>query len=243
VKLVGLVSSYKEGGLVTAAIESALGACDKVFVFEGPAGAPLGDDVPDSEIGIRGWDSSYPYVRRWGEWKTDAAKRTAMVKATRGLGAGPIWGVWVDGDEVLVNGRYLRDELQHLVWQDELSGETTAGRPLRLVEMDGSVAVCRAKCVRVDLIESYIVSSSGIRFKSGATMIDRAEGNLPQKVSEWWSAERREALSEDRLMLGPPLPCEPFLYHRSLLRHPLRRGLRLHEQEADELRKMGVLTP
>jgi hypothetical protein len=235
-KLVGLVSSYREGRLVRAAIDSALEGCDQVFVFEGAAGRPLEGTTPDSEL-----DPQPRLTIRHGAWKTDAAKRTAMVKATRGLGKGPVWGVWVDGDEVLVNGRYLRDQLQAVLWRDEEEGETTGGFPLRLVEMDGSVAVCRAKCVRVDLIDSYIVSSSGIRFKSGSVLIDHAEGNLPQRITEWYVPERLQAIAEDRMMLEPPLPCEPFLFHRSLLRHPARRGLRMHEQEEAELKRLKLV--
>ncbi len=235
-KLVGLVSCYKEGRLVQGAIRSALEACDHVAVFEGPAGEHL-EDVPESDFGeLEGFHF------QTGEWTTDAAKRTAMVKWCRGYGS-PTWGVWIDGDEVLVNGWALRDALQAVLWRDEEEGgKPSGGFPLRLVEMDGSLAVCRAKCVRVDLIDRYLVSSSGIRFKSGAVLADHAEGNLPQKISEWYISERVKAIGEDRMMLEPPLPCEPFLVHRSPLRHPLRRKLRMHEQEARELRRLGILS-
>lgn len=231
--LLGLVSSYKEGNLLRLAVESAERACDRVLVFEGPAGPPLEEEVPESVLPLRHGKVS---VKR-GVWKTDAAKRTAMVKATRGF-SGVVWAVWVDGDEVLVNGEFLRDQLQSILWRDQDAEQPTAGFPIRIVEMDGSVAVCRAKVVRVDLIERYLVSSSGIQFRNGVVM---AEGNLPQKVSEWWTAERVRAAGEDRFFLEPPLPGEPFLVHRSPLRHPARARVRMHEQEAAELRRLGLV--
>lgn len=235
-RIVGLCSTYKEGALSAMAVGSCLRAgFDQVLVFDGPAGETLPDELPDSVI------PAGAIVRR-GEWKTDAAKRTAMVKATRGMD-GPVWGVWVDGDEVLMNGEFLRDSLQYVLWRDEEQDAPTAGFPLRLVEMDGTVAVCRAKCIRVDLVESYIVSSSGIRFKSGAVLVDHAEGNLPMRLSEWWIPERMQALQEDRFVLTPPLPGEPFLLHRSPLRHPERAKVRLHEQEGRELARLGLWTP
>lgn len=247
-KLLGLVSCYREGRLVQGAIRSVLAACDHVIVFEGPAGERVGDDCPATDIPAADREA---IVYREGEWHSDAVKRTALVKATRGYGDGPIWGVWVDGDEVLLNGEYLRDLLQAVLWRDEQEREKairsgdrfapTAGFPIRLVEMDGSVALCRAKVVRVDLIDSYIVSSSGIRFKSGQHLIEHAEGNLPQRLSEWW-APRARAMDEDRMYLAPPLPGEPFLLHRSPLRHPARQAARMHLQEARELERLGLLT-
>lgn len=237
VTLVGMLSTYREGSLAELAVESANRACDHVLIFEGPAGE-AGEGPPTSEAAL-----SLGAETLHGSWASDAAKRTAMVKrAQRTLGekGRPLWGVWIDGDEVLINGEFLRDWLQAVEWNDEEAGGTppTAGFPLRLVELDGTVMVCRAKCVRLDLIDRYVVSSSGIRFKNGVTM---AEGNLNQKISEWWTPARRNAVNADRLMLEPPLPGEPFLLHRSPLRHPKRKGLRMHEQEARELERMGVL--
>lgn len=248
-KIIGLVSTYREGGLARMAIESAQRACDHVIVFEGPAGDERCPDAPETDPA---WldeanGSGAGIVYREGVWTSDAVKRTAMVKATRGYGDGPIWGVWVDGDEVLENGDYLRDQLAAVGDRDEaervaarLAGEAwqpRAGLPIRIVEADGSVAVCRAKVVRVDLIDQYVVSSSGIRFKNGVVM---AEGNLPQSLLEWWGP-RQGAIEQDRLVLEPPLPGEPFLVHRSHLRHPARRALRMHEQEARELDRLGFL--
>lgn len=244
--LVALISAYLEGALARGAIRSALEATDQVIVFEGPAGEPLEGDLPETDYAEFG--DRITLVR--GAWKTDAAKRTAMVEhCRRWRNFAPVWGVWVDGDEVLLNGQYLQDELNLLEWEDD-PAEPFMGWPMKLVELDGGVTVCRGKVVRVDLIDSYSVSSSVFKNVMGNL---HGEGNLPLRVSEHWaplnhwiqslpSAEREVA--QDRLFLPPPLPCEPFLMHRSALRHPARRGLRMHTQEATELakaeRKLGV---
>lgn len=236
--IVGLVSCYLEGPLVRGAVESALEAADHVLVFEGPAGEPLDDKrIPPSELPYGTW-SGVDVVH--GTWRTDAKKRTAMIEACRRFEP-PVWGVWVDGDEILVNARYLRDWLRVFDWRDELTPDApaTLGWPLKLVELDGGVVVCRGKCVRVDLIDSYSVSSSVFRTVAD---VEHGEGNVPFDYPKW-AQDRAAGFAEGRLYLRPPLPCEPFLLHRSALRHPLRLGLRLHEQEAVELEKAKGLQP
>jgi hypothetical protein len=237
--LVALISAYLEGALARGAIRSALEATDQVIVFEGPAGEPLEGDLPETDYAE--FTGRITLVR--GAWKTDAAKRTAMVEhCRRWRNFAPVWGVWVDGDEVLLNGQYLQDELNLLEWEDD-PAEPFMGWPMKLVELDGGVTVCRGKVVRVDLIDSYSVSSSVFRNVMGNL---HGEGNIPLRASEHWAPLRHwleslpaaeRAVAEDRIFLRPPLPCEPFLMHRSALRHPARRGLRMHAQEASELAK------
>lgn len=234
--IVGLLSTYREGPLARQAARSAAAACDLVHVFEGPAGPrlPNEDECPPTELGVE------VDLLREGAWKTDAKKRTAMIESTRGLPP-PVWGVWIDGDEVLCNGEYLRDWVNLLEWEDEgktldPADESTMpymGFPIKLVELDGSVAVCQGKVLRVDLIDSYSVSSSVFRNALGLL---EARGNLPYSAREW-AHTHRAAHEAGNLILPPPLPCEPFLLHRSFLRHPARRGLRLHEQERVEIEK------
>jgi hypothetical protein len=249
--IVGLLSTYREGPLARGAVDSALRACDRVFVFEGPAGPRLPNEhecppteIADPEFGfdlsdellVPEWDLYF----RNGEWKTDAKKRTAMIEATRGLEP-PVWGVWIDGDEILMNGEYLRDWTNALEWADQgktfdPDDESTMpymGFPIKLVELDGSITVCQGKVLRVDLIDQYSVSSSVFRNVLG--MLE-ARGNLPLRVNDWVDAHAA-AINSGTMVMPPPLPCEPFLLHRSFLRHPARRGLRLHEQEAVEIAK------
>lgn len=245
--IVGLLSTYREGPLARQAVASALRACDRVIVFEGPAGPPLPNehDCPPTQVDASALDS-HRFTWKDGAWKTDARKRTAMIEATRGLEP-PVWGVWIDGDEVLCNGEYLRDWLNLLEWEDagkvyDPADEATfpyMGFPIKLVELDGTVAVCQGKVLRVDLVDGYSVSSSV--FRNALGMLE-ARGNLPLKVPEW--IERHKAsLDAGHMVMPPPLPCEPFLLHRSFLRHPARRGLRLHEQEAVEIAKAKAADP
>lgn len=238
-RVVGLISSYRESLLTRLAFSSVV-ACepDHVYIFEGPAGAPVSAECPESWLPEGG-----PRVTvEHGFWQTDAHKRTQIVKAAqadhdRTHKGEPLWGVWVDGDEVLINGAFLRDILQALVWRDVPEEPPTVGWPIRLVELDGSVAIVRAKVLRIDQISNYVVSSSGIKFKNGVV---QAEGNLPMTSAEWWVAERMQLLEQGRYLLSPPLPGEPHLLHRSAFRHPARASVRMHAQELAELEKLGV---
>jgi len=240
--IVGLCSSYLEGSLVQGAIRSLLAACDHVVVFEGPAGEPLEEDVPASdfspwgELGDDWIDEDVPLGIYRGRWRTDAEKRTKMVESLRPF-TEPTWGVWIDGDEVLVNPEYLRDWLTFADYREEETGVKNMGWPLKLVEMDGSIAVCQAKVLRIDRLDSYSVSSSVFRNAMGGL---EGRGNYRARVDEFGTDEHLRALSDPDggwLFHWPPLPCEPFIMHRSALRHPRRQGLRLHEQEAVEIEK------
>lgn len=232
-KIVGLVSAYKEGALVQEAIRSIDRVdLDDLLVYEGPAGEPLGDDMPDSDyLGSKS-------IER-GRWRTDARKRQAMLEeAKRRNPDEPLWGVWLDGDEILCNGEYLRDILQWCEWESERDPENPWMRwPLRLVEADGAIATISNRVVRLDLIRSYDISTSVVTDVNG---IERAWGNVAEDA-ELWMQHFLGALDHGRMTAWPPLPCEPHIFHRSHLRHPLRRAHRMHAQEADELRKAGKL--
>lgn len=239
-KIVGLVSAYKEGALVRGAIDSLEQVgLDGMLVYEGPAGPPLGDDVPDSEYPP--WITNEPF--RWthhgGRWRTDGRKRNAMLQEAKARHTdGPLWGVWLDGDEILVNGQYLRDLLQAVVWNDERDEQPTIRYPLRLIEADGAISTISNRVVRLDLIHSVDISTSVVTNIYG---VEEAWGNVVED-SELWMRHFLGAMDHGRMTAWPPLPCEPHIFHRSHLRHPSRRGQRMHEQEADELRKAGKLT-
>jgi len=235
--IVGLCSAYREGPLVAGAVQSLLRACDRVVVFEGPAGDPLEDEVPASDLStLEG--GPFSHERLWfdaGRWSTDAKKRTAMIEHLRPFEE-PTWGVWVDGDEVLCNAEYLRDWINYWDWREEETGEKNLGWPIKIVEMDGSVAIVQAKVLRVDRLDSYSVSSSVFRDALGQL---HGRGNYALAVGDSPLASwlRQLADPDARVFAWPPLPCEPFIMHRSKLRHPRRAGLRLHEQEATEIEK------
>lgn len=239
-KIVGLISSYLEGRLLEGAMRSLdRVGLDDFLVYEGPAGEPLNVNNPDllSELA-----RDVVHVSKGGRWRTDARKRNEMVQEAkhraRDIGREPLWGVWLDGDEILVNGEYLRDQLQAVVWNDEHEGgEPTIRQPLWVVEADGSMALTGSRVVRLDLIQTIDISVSVVTNTNG---IEEAWGNT-NPDARLWTEMWMTAVESGRMVAWPPIPCQPHIYHRSNLRHPVRRGLRLHEQEADELRKAGKL--
>ena len=248
-KVVGLVSAYKEGRLVAGAIRSLERVgLDDLLVYEGPAGEPI-EDAPTSmydrgfamQVGSNMVEvTPPPYQVTEGNWRSDARKRDAMLQeAKRRHPDGPLWGVWLDGDEILCNGEYLRDILQALVWQDEQERSENPWMrwPLRLVEADGAIATISNRVVRLDLIRSYEISTSVVTDTNG---VERAWGNVAED-SRVWMDHFIGALDRGRMTAWPPLPCEPHIVHRSHLRHPLRRGVRMHAQEAEELRRAGKI--
>ena len=233
-----MVSAYREGRLVQGALRS-LGAVepDAIIIYEGPAGkVPDGiEQAPESEFG--------PFHVTTGRWRSDARKRNAMLEEAKKtfLGAGPVWGVWVDGDEVLVGGEYLRDILQSVLWNDQLEpGEPPTIRwPLRTVQADGSLAITTGRLVRLDLIRSYDISVSVVTNVYGA---EERMGNVDDS-SKLWLDLWMQAIDAGKMIAWPPLPGEPHLVHRSHLRHPARRGYRMHHQERETLIEAGKLKP
>lgn len=246
-KVVGMISAYKEGRLVRAAIASLLEVeLDRLYLFEGPAGEPLEGDAPESEypaaVEAPPLLAPFPVTFHRGRWRTDGRKRNEMLQRAKADFPGePVWAVVVDGDEVLINGRYLRDRLQSILWNDEARGASIATPdnppmarwPLHLVEHEGSMSLITARVFRADLLRSIDHSSSVVTNVGG---IQDGWGNYAAVSQEWlnrWLA----AVDAGKMIAWPPLPTEPYLVHRSNLRHPARRGLRMSEQEQVEFAK------
>ena len=232
--MVGLVSAFREGQLTLGCIRSLLAVgLDDLLVSEGAAGElPEGImEAPPSE-----WPEGLQVNH--GRWRTDGRKRDAMLQEARrrhALHEGePLWGVWLDGDELLAHGENLRDRLQAVLWEDEArGGPPRLNLPLWVREPDNSLAVTSGRLVRLDLIRSYEVSVSVVRSVGGE---EQGMGNVETDANLWlelWLA----AVDRGRMLAWPPGPLEPCIVHRSHLRHPARRGLRMHEQEAAELAK------
>ena len=238
--IVGLCSSYREGPLVQQAVRSLLECCERVLVMEGPAGEPLEAEVPASELG----EYAGLVVSREGRWRTDARKRQAMLEWAQVLPrepGEPLWGVIVDADEVLMNAAFLPDWLRRLDYHEQVNPEAEyVGRPMRLVELDGAVNWVRGRLLRLDRIVEYRVSTSIFTVRTPQGIVTyHGGGNVPDSMLDW-AKPRATAIEADAMLMLPPLPTEPFLVHRSLLRHPLRSGLRMHEQEREQLILAGL---
>jgi hypothetical protein len=213
-----------------------------VAVFEGPIGDTAAESsATDIPLGTRAnlWT-------KFGRWESDAAKRDDMLRWSkehrrrRVRGAAdddndPLWILWLDGDEVLLYGEYLRD------WCERAAKTTGAGGfPLRLVEMDGSVAKCYGKIVRAGVISRYLQSSYQIELHNGMVVALPnvpicSAGGIPIRPNDLIGQLDPESLSV-KLWLSenrPPLMGEPHLLHRSMLRDPNRVARRQHEAEAE----------
>lgn len=244
-----MCSTYKEGRLFRGALDGLLEVgLDHLYVFEGPAGEPLDDDqIPATQMPDPA-GAPFPVTIHEGRWRTDGRKRNemlqrakddhqAIVRADDG-DPGVLWAIVVDADEVLVNGRYLRDRLEWIGWEDKRKGASIANPeappmvrwPLHLVEHTGAISVITARVFRADLIRSIDHSSSVVTNISG---VREGWGNF-EAASAMWIENWMHAIDEGKMIAWPPLPCTPYLVHRSNLRHHARAGLRMSEQEAHE---------
>lgn len=236
--LLGLMPTYREGALARAAAGSLVDAqLDRVIVWEGPAGDARCPDAPPTSTG------SLDVHWREGRWESDAAKRTEMLRyACKQYPGQVVWGIWLDADELLVNGRYVRDLVQERMWHDEHEGcsladpsnPPTGGIPLRLVEYDGTCSFAKGRLVRLDTLRRFVVSN----------LIVETTTNLRIRLGNVAETTELEEMAREafpgRRVVSPPLPGEPVIVHRSHLRHPARRALRLHEQEQAELERMAL---
>lgn len=223
-RVVGLVSSFREGRMLAAAVGS-LASLDGVIVAEGPVegNEPAG---PESVVGhhhpVKNWIQRFD-----GEWDTDAAKRTWLLNKAKERWPGELWGLWLDGDEILLWGEYLHDWLWRVSQQGD-PDNPVGGWPFHLVELDGSVALCLGKLVRLDLIRSYDVSISLVTMINGS---QRTLGN----VEAWNPIDGPVLFNEDgrpNWRARPPLQGEPHLQHRPILRDRQREVERQHVAEA-----------
>ena len=242
-RLVCCLPTYAEGPLAVSALDSVVGHVDELVVWEGPAGrarVPEGcPPTPDL--------SNDPLVHyRVGEWPADHEKRTAMVRYCRERWHDrPLWVLWLDADELLVNAAGLRDVVRAQMYEDQTEGRSiatpdnmpTGGIILRYVEADGSMAKEWGRLVRGDMIRRYTVSNLVVE------MVGNRELRLGRRLelAEEWRAPRSR-VHGPVFVLDPPLPGEPHFVHRSHLRHPYRANLRLHEAEHERLVELGLPT-
>lgn len=226
--IVGLSSTYREGLLAVEAVESLLDACRTVFVFEGPIG-----DAPESGLASP-WETriGQRVIVRYGQWASDAAKRSAMVASTRRFKS-PVWGVVLDGDELLLHGENLGAILERADAEERVDGQEIVGLPLRLVELDGSCSIINARILRLDRVAEVITSSYHLRLTSG---VEVAKVNVPLLAAgEPDSAEMVGGMQRRR-----PLAGEPHILHRAALRSPDRMVERQHVAEGHAFERMDV---
>jgi hypothetical protein len=237
--IVGLVTCYREGSLVTGAINSLRHACEIVLVLEGPAPAdrePSGEpsQLPDAKaLGV---------LVRHGKWEDDAAKRTELVLWARQLWArkqkgergGGLWLVWCDADEVLLWPEYLRDYIDAAV-AHEHEQNATGGFPLRHVEPDGSVHFSWGRVLNGLNVVRYLVSGYQLELTNGLVVAlpltplcaaggipiapEQGQPREPEEVDRWLARNR------------PPLQGEPHILHRHPLRARDRARHRMHDDE------------
>lgn len=242
--VVGLVSCYLEGSLSRGAIESLQRVgLDRLLVYEGPAGPPIEAPCPPSWLPSP--DAAAGVIVRHGRWRTDARKRQSMLEDVQKMGlAPPVWGVLIDGDEVLVNAEYLRDVIQRLAWDDETKGASPTDPdnppwskyPVRLIEAGGNMSLMTGRVIRLDLIRRYRVSTSVVVNMHG---VEEGYGNV-QQSSQVWIEHFLGAMDNGLMVAWPPLPCEPHIFHRSAMRHPNRADVRMSAQETEELQRKGI---
>ncbi len=226
-ELVGCVSTYDEGPLAVAAVESLRPAVDAVYVHEGPIGAAAPSTAP-RHVGVG-------LSLRHGAWESDAAKRTDLYRLAAASGAR--WALILDGDELLVNG----DQVRTMIWAYEQNlaadGTDVFALPLRIVELDGSCAMTGARLLRIDRISRVLLSSYQLELDDGVTV---ALPNVPLCLVDEPDSSRAVAGHQCRR----PLPGEPCILHRSVWRSPARQAAaeRLHVAERRDLEATDLVT-
>lgn len=225
-KIAALISCYEESELVASAIQSA-SALDLVMVFDGPIGQ-------DSDYCSRSFQGPLSYTITYdGGWISDASKRTHMLETAKDIFTEDkdFWILWLDGDEILLWGEYLKD---HCKRADQETG--TGGTTLRIVEYDGSVYQCYGKLIKAAAVKRYVMSVLEVELINGMTV---ALPNVP--ICHPGGIPYGEIKTVDDPMLAinrPPLQGEPHLLHRHGLRDPERRVERLHDTEAESFQTL-----
>lgn len=222
-KIITLISTYEEmDNMLQSCIYSARWS-DQIFVFEGSTKASKNSRIKNG-IPISSGTFGTPYMYYSGHYVSDADKRTDMLKEAQAWDEDS-WALWLDGDEILNYGEYLKD---HCARADMETA--TGGTTIRIVEYDGSVAQCYGKLIKVGNLRRYIMSSYEVELESGFTV---ALPNVPICSSGGIPIGEIKEREDPILALNrPPLIGEPHLLHRHGLRNPERKAPRLHDEEA-----------
>lgn len=254
--IIGLVSCYREGRLLLGAARSAAAGCHLVGVFEGPIGkvadwkdeglpSPLAEAAKLKRVIVA------PNNRQG--WASEAEKRSYMLEWAKGKHATnrqanePLWVLWVDGDEVLMWGEHLID------WCDRAQGETGAGGfSMRIVELDGSVALAHGRIFQAHYVQRFLVAASQVELTGGVVVTMPNEKVCRAGGVPWGAVPMRQLPDQTIAPVGadsdememflarhrPPLAGEPHILHRSMLRDPKRGVQRMHEAEGESFREL-----
>lgn len=214
-KLIGCLSTYNEGNLLRECVRSLLKAVDYAVLFEGPFGEnppaqlPLKLNYPDLLRAVK----DRRLIIKQSTWPTQAHKLTELTRfcvQTFQKTDEPVWGMHLDGDEVLLYGELLRDIVERFTQ----ASPDERYMNIKLVEMDGTVGGTQTHLIRMDLIETYFVSGSQILFKGDSFPVSLH--NPPG----------------DRF----PIMGEPHILHRSVLRPEGRDDPALRAHLSEEAR-------
>lgn len=213
--IVGLVPTYREGPLAADAVRSLLPACDAILVTEGAIGTPTGAGQPTQWPRDLQKNPKVTFTVK-SEWVNEAAKRNFMLERTRRYPS-PVWGVYVDADEVLLHAELIPS----VIWSAEQRaepGNDVAAIPILITEPSGGVARIH-RLIRLDRLERHVLSMSQLQFFNQDTVA------VFPNISIWQPGEAVTPTNR------PPLPGEPHLHHRHYLRPPVRDEHRLHKIE------------
>lgn len=220
--IVGMMPTYREGPLAASAIRTMLSCCNVVLVYEGPVGnAPAAGDATD----LQELKKNPHVVRKEGEWRTEIEKRNAMLEFTRRYKP-PVWGVYLDADEILIGGQWIPD----LIWAADRQRGTSVEHPepvevsaipLLIQEVDYSVGRIH-RIIRLDLLERHVLSMSQLKFITSPVVV-----TFPV-IPVWRPGE---TLTEN---CRPPMSGEPHIHHRAYYRPPVRADYRLHQEEMED---------
>lgn len=234
--IVGLMSTYREGTLAMGALRSLLPAVDAVFILDGHVEGvqPSNDNAtPTEQMQALAPDKVHVHTRipKGAPWRDDADKRNAALRWAKQEGAE--WAVWLDGDEVLLWGEYLRD-------MTALADETTGagGFPLRIVELDGSVAYSYGRVFRPRQIRKFLIGSSQAELHNGVVvglpnMPICGAGGIPVHPDGVWQPGQMTPEEQGAWLARarPPVAGEPHVLHRAALRLRSRGMERQHVAE------------
>jgi hypothetical protein len=164
-----------------------------------------------------------------------------MLEFTRRY-APPVWGVYLDADEVLIDGQWVPDLIYAAEQQTQDAGNSTAAIPLAISEIDASVGRVH-RIIRLDLLERHVLSMSQWKFFSSEIIA------VFPVVPVWRPGDPIAADDIDGYR-GPIISGTPHIHHRAYYRPPVRSEFRLHQAEMEEageieraaLDKLGIIS-